>query len=75
MPDDLSPAAPEDVIETLFFALRFNRGKRSHQHDQVMAEGAAAHLLEHLTRSGFVLMRKPPARRHSYPTPESDRGG
>jgi len=45
MPDDLSPAAPEDVIQSLSFALRFNRGTRSHQHDQVMAEAAAAHLL------------------------------
>ncbi len=33
-----------------------------------------AHLLEHLTRSRFVLMRKPPAPRHSYPNPESGRG-
>ncbi len=74
MPEDLSPATPEDVIEALSFALRFNRGKRSHQHDQVMAEAAAVHLLEHLTLSGFVLMRKPPAPRHSYPNPESGRG-
>jgi len=74
MPDELSPATPEDIIETLSFALRFNQGKRSHQHDHVMAEAAAVHLLDHLTRSGFVLMRKPPGPGHSFPKPTSNRG-
>ena len=66
----LSPATREDVIESLSFALRYNRrGKRVHDRDILMANAAAEHLLEALTRSGFVLLKKPPLQGGSAPPP------
>jgi hypothetical protein len=63
MPDipDLRPATAEEVQETLSFALRYEGRKRVHHVDDVMARITAERLVEHLARSGFVLMKKPPA--------------
>ena len=63
MPDDrdsLSPAAAEDVADALAFALRFQGRKRVHNADEIMAEIVAKRLVEHLERSGFVVMKMPP---------------
>ena len=63
MPDDrdaLSPATPEDVADALAFALRFQGRKRVHNGDEIMSAIVAKRLVEHLQRSGFVLMMKPP---------------
>ncbi len=57
---DLRPATPEEIAETLSYALRFDGRRRVHQADSMMAEIVAARLVEHLTRCGFVLMKKPP---------------
>ncbi len=63
MPDDrdtLTPAAAEDVADALAFALRFSGRKRVHNADELMSAIVAKRLVEHLERSGFVVMRKPP---------------
>jgi hypothetical protein len=63
MPDapDLRPAIAEEVQETLSFALRYDGRRRVHDADDVMARITAERLVAHLARSGFVLMKKPPA--------------
>ena len=66
MPDDkLTPASPDDIAETLAFALRFQGRKRVHNADEIMSEILAKRLVEHLERSGFVVMKRPPLGGHS----------
>ena len=62
MPEDprLTPASTDDVKDALAFALRFDGRKRTHSGDELMARITAEHLVKHLERSGFVVMRKPP---------------
>jgi hypothetical protein len=63
MSDDLSPlstATPEDVADALAFALRFQGRKRVHNADELMSAIVAKRLVEHLERSGFVVMKRPP---------------
>ncbi len=71
MPDEaqLRPATAEDIAEALAFALQFDGRKRVHQADDFMARITAQRLVEHLERSGFVLMKKPPAPAPSAPPP------
>lgn len=56
MPDNtpFTPADPEDVQQTLAFALRFHGRKRVHNADEAMARITAERLVEHLRQSGFV---------------------
>jgi hypothetical protein len=63
MPDtpNLRPATPDEIAETLSFALRYDGGKRVHHADDAMARITAERLVRHLERSGFVLMKRPPA--------------
>ena len=56
----LRPATPEEIAETLSFALLYQGRKRVHQADDIMARITAERLVAHLERSGFVLMRRPP---------------
>jgi hypothetical protein len=70
MPDDaqqLRPATPDEIAETLSFALRYDSRRRVHHADDAMARITAQRLVEHLERSGFVLMKRPPARAPSLP--------
>jgi hypothetical protein len=62
MPDEaqLRPATAQEIAESLSFALQYDGRKRVHQADDFMARITAQRLVEHLERSGFVLMRKPP---------------
>ena len=63
MTDDasrLTPATPEDVADTLAFALRFDGRRRKHDAAEFMAAIVARRLVDHLERSGFVVMKKPP---------------
>ena len=39
----------------------FNRRKRFHEGDKLMADITADHIIRHLDNSGFVIMKKPPA--------------
>jgi hypothetical protein len=55
----LRPATPDEVAETLAFALRIDGRRRVHNADSMMARIAADRLVQHLERSGFVVMKKP----------------
>jgi hypothetical protein len=59
-PVDLTPAAREDLADALAFALRYSGRKRTHDAGEMMAAIVAKRLVEHLERSGFVVMKKPP---------------
>ena len=66
MPDEpkLSPATPEDLVNALSFALRFEGRRRVHHADDSMARITADRLVKHLEQSGFVVMKKPPRPAH-----------
>jgi hypothetical protein len=59
--DALSPAAPQEIVETIAFALRYSGRKRVHDASEMMAAIVAKRLVEHLARSGFVVMKRSPA--------------
>lgn len=56
---DLRPVSPDDLASAFMFALRFDGRKRVHSGDEMMARITAERLIEHLHRSGFVVMRRP----------------
>jgi hypothetical protein len=58
-PPSLRPATPEEVEETLAFALRFKGRKRADVAGSMMAKIAAEHLRRSLEASGFVVMKRP----------------
>jgi hypothetical protein len=57
----LTPAAPQEIAETIAFALRYSGRKRVNDSSEMMAAIVAKRLVEHLQRSGFVVMKRPPA--------------
>ena len=61
MPDtpNLRPATRDELMQSLSFALQFNGRKRVHDADELMARITAERLVEHLERSGYVVMHKP----------------
>ena len=59
-PDHLTPASPDDLADAIAFALRFDGRKRKHDAAEIMARIVAKRLVEHLERSGFVVMKRPP---------------
>jgi hypothetical protein len=67
MPDERLRAATEDEIaETLSYGLRFDdRGKPSHVAREFTASITAWQLVRHLSRAGFVILKKPPTPNHS----------
>ena len=65
--DNLKPASPEDIADSLAFALRFSGRKRVHDADDSMARIVARRLVEHLAMSGYVIMKGPPLQAHSTP--------
>jgi hypothetical protein len=69
MPDapDLRPATRDELTQSLSFALRFNGRKRVHDADEAMARITDERLVEHLERSGYVVMCKPPLGQHGAP--------
>ena len=58
-------AEPEDLRESLAFALKFNGRKRVHNSDAFMAAIVAEQLVKYLDRAGYVVMKKPPAGGHA----------
>jgi hypothetical protein len=62
MPDapNLRPASRDELTQSLPFALGFNGRKRVHDADETMARVTAERLVEHLERSGYMVMHKPP---------------
>jgi hypothetical protein len=69
MPDtpSLRPATRDELTQSLSFALRFSGRKRVHDADETMAQITAERLVEHLERSGYVVMHKPPLGQHGAP--------
>ena len=62
MDDNLTPAAPEDVANSISFALLWSRSrKRVHDSEAMTAALAADRIVQHLERSGYVILKKPPA--------------
>jgi len=60
-PTRLRPATPEEIAEALSFALRFDGRRPFPQSGSLMAQITAAHLVAHLQRCGFHLMKDPDA--------------
>ena len=56
-PAPLRPATPDEIAQSLAFALRYNGRKRVHDADDIMARITAERLVRHLQQSGFVLMK------------------
>jgi hypothetical protein len=73
----LRPATPDEISEALSFALRFDGRRPFPQSNSLMAQITAAHLVEHLQRCGFVLMKGPdsaaPSTSRYLPTPPRGR--
>jgi hypothetical protein len=68
MPDEpprFTPADPDDVRQTIAFALTFDGRKRFRHADELAMRITADHLARHLERCGFVVMKKPPGPGHS----------
>ncbi len=59
--DKLAPADPSDLAQSISFALRFDGRKHFHRGDEFMANLTADHIVRHLERCGYVVMKKPPA--------------
>jgi hypothetical protein len=59
------PAGPDDLAAPLALASRFSGRKRAHDADTFIAEIVAKRLVEHLERSRFVVMKRPPVVGHS----------
>lgn len=55
----LRPATPEEIAESIAFALRYEGRKRVTHADDMMARITADRLVRHLQGSGFVLMKQP----------------
>ncbi len=55
----LRPASPEEIEQSLSFALRYDGRRRVRHADDAMARITAERLVLHLLRSGYVLMKKP----------------
>ena len=56
----LTLAAPEDLAQSLSFALRFEGRKSQHDSDRLNADIVAQRLVRYLDRAGYVVMKKPP---------------
>ena len=68
MPDQpLTPANPSEVLFSLSYALTHDGKRRFGRADNLMATLTAHHLLEHLERSGYVIMQKPPRLTATWP--------
>jgi hypothetical protein len=61
----MEEASPEDVAQSLAFALLYSGRKRARDSETMMADIVAKRLVEHLNRSGFVIMKRPPGPEHS----------
>ncbi len=59
-PLDLTAATPEEIAEVLSYALRYDERGKPRRSGWDFAAG-----LEHLRRSGYVVMRARPGRPHS----------
>jgi hypothetical protein len=60
MNSNSAPATPEDLVDALAFALRFEGRRRVYHADDSMARITADRLVRYLEKSGFVVMKRPP---------------
>ena len=61
----LTPAEPDDLANSLSFALRFEGRKSKHDSDRLNADIVAQRLVRYLDKAGYVVMKKPPLGGHS----------
>jgi hypothetical protein len=61
----LTPADPQELADSIAFALRFSGRKRVHDADAFMAKIAADGIVRHLEKARYVVMKKPPLGGHS----------
>jgi hypothetical protein len=63
MPDldqKLTQADPIDIADSIGFALMFSGKKRIHDSDRLMAAITAKHIVAHLDKCGYVVLKRPP---------------
>jgi hypothetical protein len=60
----LTVTEPDDLADTLSFALRHEGRKSQHDSDKLNADIVAKRLVRHLDRAGYVVMKKPPLGGH-----------
>jgi len=70
--DRLTPASSDDLADALAFALRYSGRERTHDAGEMMAAIVAKRLVEHLERSGFIVMKKTADRRRRRDWPGHD---
>jgi hypothetical protein len=58
--DRLTPADASDIADSISFALLFSGKKRLHDSDRMMASISAQHIVRHLEKCGYVLMKRSP---------------
>jgi hypothetical protein len=56
---ELTPAEPDDLANSLSFALRFEGRKSQHDADRLNADIVAKRLVRYLDKAGYVVMKKP----------------
>jgi hypothetical protein len=56
----LTVAEPDDLADTLSFALRDEGRKSQHDSDKLNADIVAKRLVRYLDKAGYVVMKKPP---------------
>ena len=74
MPDDapqLRPADCAELLHSLSYALRHGWTASRQERDDLIARLAAEQVLQHLERSNYVVMQKPPARAPSIGFPRN----
>ena len=52
----LTPATPDDLAQSLSFALRFEGRKSQHDADKLNADIVAKRLVRYLDKAGYVVM-------------------
>jgi hypothetical protein len=60
----LTLAEPDDLANSLSFALRFEGRKSKHDSDRLNADIVAQRLVRYLDKAGYVVMKKPPLGGH-----------
>jgi hypothetical protein len=60
--DPLTPAAPDDLVQALAHALQFDGRRPFKVSGEMMARITAAHLVECLRKSGYIIMKRPAGR-------------
>ena len=74
MPDDipqLEPAGRAELLHSLSYALRYGQTTDRQERDDLIARLAAQQVLDHLERSNYVVMQRPPARAPSIGFPSN----